>query len=158
VSHFIFVSIVGIDRIPYPYYKFKVQTEADVRESGVPYSILRATQFHDLLDMVGKMLDRYGPFLFLPTDFQFQPIDAGEVAVRLLNIVEERPSGLLPDMGGPEIRRVRDFVPIWLKKRGIRRIVLPLPLVGKVAYGFRQGLNTCPDHRDGKVTWAQWLD
>ena len=45
VRHLLFISIVGIDRVPLPYYKLKVETEAVIRESGVPFTILRAAQF-----------------------------------------------------------------------------------------------------------------
>lgn len=158
VSHFIYVSIVGIERLPYPYYRVKVQTEAVVKEAGVPYSILRATQFHEFIDMLFKGADRFGPIMILPTDFQFQPVDVGEVAARLRDIAESKPADLLPDMGGPEVLRVREAVNLWLAKRGQSKLVLPSLLPGKVAYGFRHGFNTCPENRLGKITWAQWLD
>ena len=158
VAHFVYISIVGIERIPFAYYNVKVEAENVIKASGVPNTILRATQFHDFVDILATTADRFKPFLFLPIDFQIQPVDVGEVAARMIQIAAYQPAGLLPDMGGPEVFRARDLVKIWLKTRGMRRIVLPLPMLGKVAHGFRNGYNTCPDHRDGKITWAQWLD
>src|SRR5688500_14189043 len=50
IAHLIYVSIVGIDDIPYSYYKRKREAEEIIKSSGVPHSILRATQFHSLVD------------------------------------------------------------------------------------------------------------
>ena len=52
VSHFIFISIVGTDITPLKYYRMKVATEKVVEQSTVPYTILRATQFHEFLDFM----------------------------------------------------------------------------------------------------------
>jgi len=158
ISHFIYVSIVGIERVPYPYYKLKVQAEEVVNAAGVPYSILRATQFHEFIDFLLHMADRLGPFIALPTDFQCQPVDVSEVAARLCEVANSKPGGLLPDVGGPEVLRVREIARLWLEKRHVRKIVMPLPLPGKAAYGYRHGFHTCPDQRVGKISWAQWLD
>src|SRR3990172_12933053 len=50
VAHFVYISIVGIDRIPLPHYKAKLAAERLIEESAVPYSILRAPQFFTLMD------------------------------------------------------------------------------------------------------------
>src|SRR3990172_4402825 len=82
VSHFVYVSIVGIDRIPLSYYKAKLAAERLIEESGVPYSILRAPQFFTLMDDVIGNLLRF-PVGVYPACFKFQPIDPGEVAERI---------------------------------------------------------------------------
>ena len=156
VSHFIYVSIVGIERIPFPYYRHKLAAEAVVTGAGVPWSILRATQFHDLLDGFLQPLARL-PFGFLPTDFQFQPIDASEVADRLVECVAAGPSGRLTDMGGPEAHRLGDLARVWLAARGLKRPIIRLPIPGKLGHAFRNGYVTCPQHRQGKLTWAEWV-
>jgi uncharacterized protein YbjT (DUF2867 family) len=156
VGHFIHVSIVGIERIPYPYYQVKVAAEAVVREGGVPYTILRATQFHTLLDMFLSPL-RNWPLAFTFTDFKFQPIDTGEVADRLCALVGQPPAGLLPDMGGPEVLTLGEMASDWFAAQGKRTRLFRLPLPGAIAHGFRNGYNTCPDHCDGKITWAEWV-
>src|SRR2546429_5743133 len=46
-QHLVYVSIVGIDRIPFPYYRLKLACERLVEECGLPWTTLRATQFHD---------------------------------------------------------------------------------------------------------------
>jgi uncharacterized protein YbjT (DUF2867 family) len=156
VKHVIYVSIVGIDRIPYPYYRHKLAAEDVVRQGGVPYSILRATQFHTLIDMLLRATAKY-PFSFAFTDFKFQTVDTGEVAARLCEIAAAQPAGLLPDMGGPEVMTLEQMARLWYAAQGKPYRLLRLPLPGKVAHGFRNGYNTCPDHRDGQITWAEWV-
>lgn len=156
VAHLIHVSIVGIERVPYPYYQHKVAAEAVVRAGGVPYSILRATQFHSLLDRFLGAAARL-PILMQFQGFQFQLIDEREVAQRLCELVGEAPAGLLPDVGGPLVQRIEELVPLWLQARGLQRPVLYLPLPGRVGHSFRQGYNTCPEQRQGRITWAEWL-
>src|SRR5919109_2083622 len=102
VAHLIYVSIVGIDRVPFIYYRHKRAAEALVEQGDVPWSILRATQFHTLIDLFLRQLDRL-PLFLLPSDLQSQPIDAGEVADRLCAVVAAPPAGRLPDIGGPEV-------------------------------------------------------
>lgn len=157
VKHFVHVSIVGIERIAIPYYQVKVASEVVVREGGLPYTILRATQFHSLIDGVFLAPYRNLPFGFLPTDLKFQPIETGEVADRLVDIAGQAPAGLLPDMGGPEVLTLGDMAKQWFAARGKRFWMWPIHLPGAFPNGFRHGYNTCPDQRDGKMTWAQWI-
>jgi uncharacterized protein YbjT (DUF2867 family) len=156
VGHFLFVSIVGIEQIPLEYYQCKVATETAVRQSGIPWTILRATQFHNFLDMLIRPFARF-PVMWLPTSFQFQTIDVGEVADELVSAVSRDPAQLLPNMGGPEVWRLDQMVQMWLKAQGLKRWVVPLPLPGKTAAGYRAGYNTCPEDRIGRITWAEWL-
>jgi uncharacterized protein YbjT (DUF2867 family) len=155
--HFFYISIVGIDRIPFPYYKHKLATEKLIEESGLPWSNLRAVQFHTLLDRLLGTLVRL-PVGFIPKDFKFQPMDPGEVAERMVKHAANGPSGRLSDLGGPEVLRLDDIARAWLKARRKRAALLPLPLFGKIASGFRNGYNCTPEHSDGKITWAEWLE
>jgi len=156
VAHFVYISIVGIDRIPLPYYKHKLAVERLIEESGVPYSILRAPQFHTLVDDVMRNLLRF-PVGLYPAGFKFQPIDPAEVAERMVTAVEAGPGGRLPDIAGPQVRGAGELARAWLKARGKRRLLLPLPLFGKVAAGYRAGHNCAPDAKYGRVTWEEWL-
>lgn len=156
-SHIFYISIVGIDRVPLPYYKQKLAAEKVIEESGLPFSILRAVQFHTLIDRVlsGALRLRVTA---LPKSFKFQPIDSGEVADRMVEYAKKGPSGRLPDLGGPEVRTLGDLASAWLKARQKRALILPLPLFGKVASRFRNGYNCSPEHAEGKITWAEWLE
>lgn len=157
VKHFIYVSIVGIERIPFFYYKAKVAAEAEVRGGGIPYTILRATQFHSFIDMLLQPLRRW-PLPFALTGFKSQSIETGEVAARLCALVNDEPAGLLPDLGGPEVLTADEMADVWFAAQGKRGRLIRLPLPGAIAHGFRNGYHTCPDHRDGKITWAEWVN
>lgn len=157
VAHFIYVSIVGVDRIPYAYYRAKHEAETIVHRGGVPYSILRATQFHSLVDSRLARAARRPVVMPLPTSMLMQSVAASEVADRLLRAVEEGPQGRLRDFAGPEVMTVGQAAAIWREMRDVRKRVLPLPAVGSVLSAFRRGDNTAPGGELGTVTWRQWL-
>jgi uncharacterized protein YbjT (DUF2867 family) len=157
VRHLLYVSIVGIDRIPYPYYRAKLAAEQIVVASDVPYSILRATQFHTLIDARLRAAARFPLVMPLPRRFQFQTVDTREVAERLLDVAVNEPQQRLPDFGGPEVLRLGDMANDWRRATGIAKHVLPLPLAGKVASSFRAGRNTAPSGVLGTLTWREWL-
>lgn len=158
VKHFLYISIVGIDKIPNPYYKHKLAAEKVIESADVPYTILRATQFHTLIDrFLSDALLKF-PIGAVPASFKFQTIDTGEVADRMAELVEAGPSGRAPDIGGPEVLEAGDMARSWVKATGKRKIVLPMPAFGKIAAGFRAGHNCVPENRYGKITWQQYLD
>ncbi len=158
VAHVIYISIVGIDRVPYYYYRAKLAAEGLVKNSGIPWSVLRATQFHYLVDLFLQAATKAPLVTLLPTDLPCQSIAESEVASRLCEIVIAGPSGRLADLGGPEVRTAGEMARTWLMLRGLHRRVLPLHLPGKVAQGFRRGDNTCPDQPvRGHITWAEWV-
>lgn len=156
VGHIVYVSIVGIDQIPIPYYRHKVEAERLVQASGVPWSIVRITQFHTLIDSMLRPAARL-PFVLLPMDFRFQPIAPGDAAEAVVAQVGNGPGGLAPNVGGPEVQTLGDLARIWLVQRGLRRRLMHLPLPGRVADAYRRGLNTCPDRRSGTIGWAEWV-
>src|SRR5690348_16896665 len=102
VSHVIFISIVGIDKVPYSYGKAKLACEDLIQQSGIPWSILRATQFHYGIDFLLRILTRLPLVALVPTDLLLQPVAEEDVACRLVEFVQAGPSGRLPDMGGPQ--------------------------------------------------------
>lgn len=157
VSHLVYVSIVGVDRIPYSYYRRKLEAEEIVAGSGVPWSILRATQFHPFLEMLLRAAARVPLVIPLPTDFRFQSVDPAEVANRLVRSIAEGPGGRLRDFGGPQVLTLGEAAGNWRAERGIRKRVVPLPLPGRTAAAFRMGLNTAPDGEPGQVGWREWL-
>jgi uncharacterized protein YbjT (DUF2867 family) len=145
VAHVIYISIVGIDRIPYSYYHAKLAAEELVKNNGIPWSLLRATQFHYLVDLFFQAATKLPVVTLLPTELQCQSIAESEVANRLCELVAAGPRGRLADLGGPEELTAGEMMDSWLKLRGMHRRVLPLHIPGKVAQGFRCGYNTCPD-------------
>ncbi len=157
VSHMVFISIVGIDKVPYAYGKAKLACEDLIEHSGIPWSILRATQFHYGIDLLLRFLTRLPLVALIPTDLPLQPVAEEEVARRLFEIVQAGPSGRLPDMGGPQVYTSGELARIWLKQRGMHRAIIPIFLPGKMARALRQGGNTCPQQATGTVSWEAWL-
>lgn len=156
VEHFVYPGIVGVDRHPLAYYKAKFEAEQVVEEAAVPSSIARGTQFHELLDTFIGSIARF-PTVFVGRKFVFQPVDAGEYAQVLVDLVDAGPSGRVPDTGGPEVRELRDLVRVWLDAHGRRRWIAPVPVPGKLGRAFREGFHTCPDCRVGTVRWEDHL-
>lgn len=158
--HLIYISIVGVDKIPYGYYRTKYAVERLIEDSGLPYTILRTTQFHTLPDMVLNVLTKIPGVLVLPKGLRDQPIDVGEVAGRLAELaLAGGPARRVGDMGGPEVLTAEEMARTYLRARGLRRPVrVPLPLPGKAGRGFRAGHHLAPGHAVGERTWRQFLD
>jgi uncharacterized protein YbjT (DUF2867 family) len=158
VSHFVFVSIVGVDRNPhYPYFRLKLEAERVVERSGVPWTILRATQFHDFILKMLKLSDRL-PVTVVPKGFRLQPIEAREVADRLAELALSSPEGRVPNIGGPQVLDSSELACDYLAAIGRpRRRLLGLPLPRKVARPWREGAQLCSENRYGEVAWGEFL-
>ena len=155
VRHHLGVSIVGCDRVPIAYYKVKVEQEEAIAAGEVPWSLLRATQFHSLLDWAFGRAARAG---MRPTgNARLQPVDAPVVAARLADAVHADPAGRLPDVAGPEVRTLSELSKVWRSARRRLLLPLPLPLAGKVGRPLREGALCNPDAAAGGTTFEQWL-
>jgi uncharacterized protein YbjT (DUF2867 family) len=157
VKHFVYPSIVGMDGVAYPYYKVKLQAEAIVEESIVPWSILRATQFHTLMETFLRPFAVLPFVATVPFKWQFQPVDPSEVAARLVEVVTHEPAGRLPDFGGPEVRDFKSIAESWLKARTMKKRLINLPLPFKFSRQVAEGRLLCPDHKEGTITFEQYL-
>lgn len=155
-THLLYVSIVGIDRIPYRYYGRKLACEQMIEASGRPHTILRITQFHELIAMVLTAVERW-PVAPLPTSFRFQPIGAVDAATAVVDAVRNGPVGRAADVGGPQVMTVDDMVQVWRQTRGRPRRVVPVRLPGRIAAGFRRGDNTVPANAAGTQTWSDYV-
>ena len=154
--HLVYISIVGVDRVPFGYYQRKFADEQRIIDSGLPWTILRATQFHDLIATALRVL-AYSPVLAVPAGFRFQPIDVGEVGSRLAELALAEPAGRVPDIGGPQVLSATELARRYLAAAGKRRPVLRLPLPGRVARAFRSGGNLAPDRAVGTITFDTYL-
>jgi uncharacterized protein YbjT (DUF2867 family) len=154
--HLVYVSIVGVDVIPYGYYRAKLACEELIGGSATPATVLRATQFHELLATALRATGRL-PTAPLPLDFLFQSVAAAEVAGRVADLLAGPPLGRAPDFGGPEVLNGWQLVAAWRARLGSPRSVLNLRLPGRVYRAFADGLNTCPDHADGRQRWAEFV-
>jgi uncharacterized protein YbjT (DUF2867 family) len=163
--HLVFISVVGADRIPvvsgidramFGYFGSKLAAERVVADSGVPWTTLRATQFHQSFLTVARQLARL-PVVPVPAGFRFQPVDAGEVAARLVELALGRPAGLVPALGGPRVYGMAALVGGYLRARGKHRPIVPVWLPGKAAGALRAGANLAPDRAVGRRSWEEFL-
>jgi uncharacterized protein YbjT (DUF2867 family) len=157
VRHVAYISIVGMEGVGYPYYKSKIAAEAVMRENIVPWSILRATQFHTLMEIFLNAMSKIPRLAMVPFDWKFQPIDTAEVATRLVDVVTAEPAGMLPDFGGPEARDFKSLAASWLALRKPDKRLVNLWLPFKFSRQFAAGRLLCPEHMDGTITFEQYL-
>ena len=163
--HLVNISVVGADRVPvvsaadramFGYFASKLAAERVVADSGLPWTTLRATQFHDLILMVAQQMTKL-PVIPVPAGVRFQPVDAGEVAGRLVELALGTPAGLAPDMAGPRVYTVPDLLHSYLRASGQRRPMVAVPLPGKAARAVRAGANLAPGRAVGHRTWEDFL-
>jgi uncharacterized protein YbjT (DUF2867 family) len=156
VPHLVFVSIVGVDRMPLGYYRDKVRVEQMIADAGVPWTVQRATQFHDLLATLLGVVGR-SPVLPVLAGARFQPVDVRDVAGRLATVVLGPPAGRAPDLGGPQVRSMADLARAWATATGRRRAILPVSLPGRLARAVLEGGLLAPEHADGRITFEEYL-
>jgi uncharacterized protein YbjT (DUF2867 family) len=153
VGHLVSLSIVGVDRVPARYYRTKVAQEAVVREGPVPATVVRATQFHDL---IGGWFAGAARFGVLPTGrLPLQPVDVRDVAVALADSVEAGPGRDRDAIAGPEILRLHELARSWSAARGIRRLPVPVPALGPLR-AVAAGALVDASARRGTRTFADW--
>ncbi|MDX3540954.1 NAD(P)H-binding protein, partial [Streptomyces sp. MB09-01] len=156
VGNIVYISIVGVDVVPLGYYKAKLRVERMLEGSGLGVTILRTTQFHDLVAQVTDAAAKL-PVVPMPRGVPVQPIAVEEVADRLAGLAVPTPAGRVPDMGGPQIRRLTDLARTYLEATGRRGRVVPVPLAGRTYAAFRRGSHLAPSHAVGKGTFAEFL-
>ena len=121
--HLVHISVVGAERIPisgridrmlFGYFEMKRKAEEVVAGSGLPWTTIRATQFHDLIFMVVEKLAKL-PIVPVPSGVSFQPVETDEVAARLVELSLGSPSGLVPDIAGPCAHTAAELVHAFLR-------------------------------------------
>jgi len=161
----VYISVVGADRVPvagradramFGYFASKLAAERIVAGSGVPWTTLRATQFHDLMLTTAEQMAKL-PVMPVPAGFRFQPVDADEVAARLVELALGTPSGLVPDIAGPRVYGMADLLRGYLRARGRHRTILHVPLPGNAARAIRAGAHLAPERAVGRRTWEDFL-
>ena len=165
VEHLVFISVVGADRVPvesavdramFGYFASKRAAERVVAESGVPYTTLRATQFHELSLTTLAAMARL-PVVPVPSGVRFQPIAGADVADRLVELTLGAPAGLVDDVAGPEALPMAELLRRYLRATSRRRLLVPVRLPGGAAAAIRGGANLAPDRAVGRQTWDDFL-
>ncbi|UWM49034.1 hypothetical protein N0X72_08350 [Streptomyces carpaticus] len=132
-------------------------TEAAVAASGIPWTTLRAAQFHDLVLMVLRKMAKL-PAVPAPKQVRLEPVDARDVAARLAELALGSPAGLVPDLPGPTVYAAPDLVRSYLGATATRRPVLPLPLPPRAGRVYREGGNLASEGvTRGARSWEDFL-
>src|SRR6266704_3879177 len=157
VQHHVAVSIVGTDRTPdNGYFRAKVAQEHLIEASGIPYTIIRATQFLEFLGTIaatsadGNMI-RLSPGLF-------QPIAADDVAAIVADVALAAPRSGIVEIAGPERAPFNEIVARYLKAVGDPREVVSDPEAryfgGRVE---ERSLVPLGEARLGRIGLDEWL-
>jgi uncharacterized protein YbjT (DUF2867 family) len=155
VRHHVGVSIVGCDRVPMAYYKVKVEQEQTIAAGDVPWSLLRATQFHPLIAWV---FEKAAGLRVVPRGSgRLQPIDPAVVVERVAGIVQTDPAGRVGDLAGPEVTTLTELARAWRTATGRRALPLRFPMIGPIGRPLREGALCNPDAAAGGRTFEQWL-
>lgn len=158
VGHHVALSIVGIDRVPLGYYQGKLhQEKLCLASTAVPATVLRATQFHEFPAQLLARTPSAMPIVPIPV-MRSQTVAAREVAEALVAAALAPPAGRLPDLAGPRVERMDDLVRRLLRAQHRRRLIVPLPVPGRVGRAMAGGaLTPSADGPRGTQTFDQWL-
>lgn len=153
VRHFIFISIVGVDTVPVPYFKMKKKVEDLILSSSLPYSILRSTQFYAFLktEVINKTSRKV---TFLP-DLQYQPIEVDIVAQKLIDLSLGKPTNAIEEMGGSEVILFSKAIRSYQKLSGNRALIIRIPnvLLGRLGKAL-----TTEQTVKNIQTWEEYLN
>lgn len=157
VRHHVAISIVGIEKVPMGYYQVKIDQEKAVEQGGVPWSIVRATQFHDFAVALFGQAAKAGvlPLLRVP----LQTVATADVAAAVADVVEGEPLSVRIEVAGPEVLEASELARLWKRASGSRALPVRVPVPGKMGRALRAGGLTA-ERADvlGKITFAEWLE
>ncbi|MFE7565026.1 SDR family oxidoreductase [Kitasatospora sp. NPDC057500] len=157
VRHLVHISVTAADRVPLGYFRAKHAAERIVAGAGVPFTTLRAAQFHDLALKTAAAMAKL-PVVPAMNGIRWEPVDSRDVAERLVELALGAPAGQVADLAGPAVRTLGDLTRDYLAAAGKRRPVLPLRAPGKVGRCYREGANLAGPGADrGARTWEAFL-
>jgi uncharacterized protein YbjT (DUF2867 family) len=156
--HLVYVSIVGVDHSPFSYFQAKREAEKLIEKSGLPWTILRVTQFHDyVLSLINGWQDAGTATISIPADVRFQSVDVREVAEALVNLAEQPAAGFAPDLGGPEILPLEAMVETYKRVFHNTSAVQSHNLPGEYFDAFRSDMKLTPKRAVTHITWEQFV-
>ena len=155
VRHLVYISVIGADTVPLAWLRTKLACEQAIADSGIPFTILRAAQFHDLTLTMVRGLAKL-PVVPVP-GLRLQPVDARDVAARIVELALGAPAGRVTDIAGPTVYEMRQLVRDFLSVTGKRRLTVPVRLPGKAGQAYRNGRNLTLDGDRGARTWEEFL-
>lgn len=157
VGHHVALSVVGADRMPESgYMRAKVNQENLIKAGGVPYSIVRATQFFEFLGGIADS-GAQGDTVRLSTA-PMQPLAADDVAAALADVARGAPLNAIVEVAGPEEQSIAEFVGRFMAASGDKRRVIADPLA--TYYGAKmgsRGIAPGPNPRLGPTRFEEWF-
>ena len=157
VKHHVALSVVGADRLQEaPYIRAKIEQERLIRESGIPYSIVHATQFFEFWKGIADA-GSDGNEVRVPPVF-IQPIAADDVATALANVAAGAPLNGMVEVAGPQRLRFDEFIRQGLRSHNDPRVVIADP--NARYFGAKPGeltLVASADARLGHLSFDDWL-
>lgn len=157
VGHYVALSIVGADGLPKSgYMRAKVVQEKTIVDSGVPYTIVRATQFQEFAEMITQSLV-VGDEVRVP-DARIQLIAAADVAAEVARVAAAEPVNAVVNLGGPDKISFADMAHAVLAKQGDSRRVVVDPTATYFGTPVDESsLVTGDDAVIAETTFADWL-
>lgn len=157
IHHGVVLSIVNTDQSRMGYYRTKAAQERKYLDAGAGFRVLRATQFHEFLDMIFRPSSRVG-LLPVAKSARFQPIDTADVASELIaSVTAADPDMPIRTVGGPEVLSMRRLAEAWKQSRRSRAAVIGMPIPGAFGSFLAEGRNLIPERAVGTVTFEDWL-
>ncbi|CAL9343113.1 hypothetical protein SUDANB121_00322 [Nocardiopsis dassonvillei] len=157
VGHLLYISIVGVDRVPLGYYRAKYTVERALAASGLGWTVLRTTQFHDLVASLCARASRLPVGPVPVPEMDVQPVDVREAASRLAQLAQGEPQGRVANMGGPAVESFADLMDAYLRRRGTPRRTVAVRPPGRVFAAYRAGEHLAPERAVGTVTFTDFL-
>ena len=157
ITHHIALTIVGADAAPDGYYAGKLSQERLIEAGDVPWTILRATQFHEYAALMFATV-RAGPLHAAPRA-RVQPIAVREVAEHLVGLAEAGPGGRVTELAGPREESLSRMVLAYARAIGHRGPLPEISLPGAFGRAQRNGsLLPKPGATLGVQTFDEWLE
>jgi len=156
VRHHVALSVVGADRMPDSAYESaKVAQEHSIARSGVPYTVLRATQFFEFAKTIADTLTS-GDEIRVPAAL-IQPIAAEDVAAQLAHVALSAPVNGIVEIGGPEYLPMTEFIQATLDRQTDRRAIITDPDARYFGAHLEQRTLVTENRRDGATRLDEWL-
>ena len=159
--HLIYISIVGCDRIPLHYYRAKYACELVLQRSRLPVTVIRATQFHTLIEAIAGTAT-LGPVALVARGMSFQPCDHHWVAAELADVaLGPAPPGFqrTVDLAGPEQLSLAEAVTLMRTKTGkAPPRLITIPAIGGTLRAYETGADLPdPGAKTGGASFRQFL-
>jgi uncharacterized protein YbjT (DUF2867 family) len=156
VGHHVCISVVGCDQVRMGYYQVKTEQEQVVQDGPVPWTIVQATQFHEL---AASALAAAAKFRILPVPrMKIQTIAAADVARAVADGAAAAPARGRVRVAGPQILTGAELARTWRRVTGRTALQVPVPVPGRLGRTLRDGgLTTSQPDVRGTTSFAEWL-